>query len=348
MAGATSQELSGLQKAAIVTVMLGPEQAAEAIVRCGLEEPEVERLAAEVARLKGVDEETRRAVLEEFAQLVAAGGEGMEGTAAAHELLRRALGAKKAEQAISRVRQRRRPGRPFVSLAQLETVQLVEVLREEQPQAIAVVLGYLPRRKAGDVLSGLPEEVRMQAVMRVAKRGDPSGEALRQMESALGRKAAGLGTEEKHGDENEASATSGPRALVEILNHADLSVENAVLEALAERDPELGEQVRESMFVFEDLPRLDPKALQTALRQVESSDLAMALKGASAELKKVVFENLSENAAAGLKEDLESLGPVRRRDVYAAQEKVVMAIRALADEGKIRIRQEEEEEDMIS
>ncbi len=136
---------------------------------------------------------------------------------------------------------------------------------------------------------------------------------------------------------------------METLNYADLSVETAVLEALAKRDPELGEQVRESMFIFEDLPRLDPRTLQMLLRQVEASDLALALKGASDEIKKVIFENLSENAAAGLKDDFESLGPVRRRDVYEAQQNVVMRVRELADEGKISIRQEEEEEeDMIT
>ena len=332
----------------MLTLLLGPEKAAEAIAQCELEEPEVEKLAAEVARLKGVDAEVRRAVREEFARLAAAGDAEVEGLAAAQELLSRALGVQKAEQILTRVRGRK-SARPFAPLAPMDANRLLEVLRDEQPQAIAVVLRHLQRRKAGEVLSGLPEEVRMEVVMRVAKGGEPSGDALRQMESALTEKAAALGTDETQ-EEKEGTAASGPRALVEILNQADLGVENAVLEALGERDPELGEQVRESMFVFDDLPRLDARALQIVLRQVEATDLAMALKGASDEIKKVVFENVSENAAQGLRDDLEALGPVRRRDVYAAQQKVVMQIRALADEGKIMIRQEEEdeEEDLIT
>ncbi len=343
----TSKDLSGLRKAAVLAVVLGPEKAAEAIARCELEEPEVERLAAEVARMKGVDEGLRRTVVQEFAKL-SAGGEAVEGLEAAHDLLRHTLGSKKADQVMSRVRQKR-SARPFSSLAHLDATQLLEVLRDEGPQVLAVVLGHLPRKKAGQVLSGLPEEARIEVVMRLAKGGEPFAEALRKTEEVLVGRASGLGTDQKSDEEMEGATTSGPRAVVETLNHADLSVETAVLEALVERDPELGEQVRESMFIFEDLPRLDPRTLQMVLRQVEASDLSLAMKGASDEIKKVVFENLSENAAAGLKEDLESLGPTRRRDVYEAQQKVVMRVRELADEGKISIRQEEEEEEeMIS
>ncbi len=343
----TSKDLSGLRKAAVLAVVLGPEKAAEAIARCELEEPEVERLAAEVARMKGVDEGLRRTVVQEFAKL-SAGGEAVEGLEAAHDLLRHTLGSKKADQVMSRVRQKR-SARPFSSLAHLDATQLLEVLRDEGPQVLAVVLGHLPRKKAGQVLSGLPEEARIEVVMRLAKGGEPFAEALRKTEEVLAGRASGLGTDQKSDEEMEGATTSGPRAVVETLNHADLSVETAVLEALVERDPELGEQVRESMFIFEDLPRLDPRTLQMVLRQVEVSDLSLAMKGASDEIKKVVFENLSENAAAGLKEDLESLGPTRRRDVYEAQQKVVMRVRELADEGKISIRQEEEEEEeMIS
>ena len=147
----TSKDLSGLRKAAVLAVVLGPEKAAEAIARCELEEPEVERLAAEVARMKGVDEGLRRSVVQEFAKL-SAGGEAVEGLEAAHDLLRHTLGSKKADQVMSRVRQKR-SARPFSSLAHLDATQLLEVLRDEGPQVLAVVLGHLPRKKAGQVLS---------------------------------------------------------------------------------------------------------------------------------------------------------------------------------------------------
>jgi len=344
MADETQSEMSGLRKAAVLTMMLGPEKAAEAVARCGLGESEVARLAAELARIGQMDDGTRQAVVEEFTHLAGGQGPGLGGLATARELLRRTLGPEKAEEIIVQVRPRR-AGRPFSSLAELPTAQLVAALRAEQPRATAVVLRHLPRKKAGEVLSGLPEEIRLEAVMGVVKGGEPLREALRQMESALGRKAMGLGGGAGNEEEREESAAAGPRTLVEILNQADLSVESAVLEALAERDPKLGEQVRQSMFVFDDLARLEPRAVQLAVREVEPSDLAMALKGAPEDIKAAVFENLSENAAAGLKEDLESLGPVRRRDVLAAQEKLVMGVRSLVEEGKVNIRREEEEED---
>jgi flagellar motor switch protein FliG len=343
----TRREMSRLRKAAVLTLMLGPMKAAEAIEKSGLEESQVERLAAEVARLERVDEEMRQAVSRDMEAAAAAAASEAGGVAAAEQLLRQTLGSEKAAEIMPWVRPRR-TARPFASLMQVETSQLLQVLRDEQPAAIAVGLRYLPRKRAGEVLSGLPEEVRMEVVMGLVKGGEPYAEALRQMESALMRKVAGLGMREEGEQEREESARAGPRTLVEILTQSDLTVENAVLEALAERDPELGEQVRESMFVFDDLPRLETKAVQVAVREVEASDLAMALKGAPEELRDVVFENLSENAAAGLKEDLESLGPVRKSDVYAAREKVVTAVRSLAEEGRIRIRPEEEEqEEMI-
>lgn len=347
MAAEIGKELSGLRKAAVLTLILGPEKAAEAIAKCELEESEVERLAAEVARLKGVDGPTRQAVVQEFARAAAGGGGGAEGMQAAHEILRSALGPERADQIIARVRESC-AARPFSVLVQLESEQLLELLRHEHPQAVAVVLGHLPRRKAGEVLSGLPDAIRMEVVMRLAKGGEAFGEALRRMDAALTRRARSLGGDTRLAEETEKTTTSGPRALVETLNYADLSVETAVLEALAERDPKLGEQVRESMFIFEDLSRLDERTLQTVLRQVEPSDLAVALKGASDEISQPVFDNLSENAAAGLKEDLESLGPVRRREVYEAQQKVVMRVRELAEDGAISIRQEDKDEDVIA
>lgn len=347
MSGDVERGMSGVRKAAVLTLMLGPEKAAEAIEKSDLEESQVERLAAEVARLDRVDEEMRRAVGREMEAAAAAEASEVAGVAAAEELLRRALGSEKAAEIIPWVRPRR-SARPFASLMQVETSQLLQVLRDEQPAAIAVVLRHLPRKKAGEVLSGLSEETRMEVVTGLVRGGEPYAEALRQMESALVRKAAGLGRQEEGEQEREESARAGPRTLVEILTQSDLTVENAVLEALAGHDQELWEQVRESMFVFDDLPRLEGKAVQIALREVEASDLAMALKGVSEEIRKVVFENLSENAAAGLKEDLESLGPVPKRDVYAAREKVVTAVRTLAEDGRIRIRPEEEEqEEMI-
>jgi flagellar motor switch protein FliG len=201
---------------------------------------------------------------------------------------------------------------------------------------VAIALRYLPRVRAAEVLAELSQESRIEVVMRFVKSDDPLPEAVETLGRALWEKAGASGNLEE-GPRTE-NAAGRARALVEMLNNADLAVEEAVLEGLVARDPELGEQVRESMFIFDDLPRLDPRALQLVLRSIEASDLTLALKGAPDEVKKAVSENLSENAAAALKEDLEAMGPVRRRDIYAAQQKVVTAVRTMAEEGHISIR----------
>jgi flagellar motor switch protein FliG len=339
-----SKPMSGVRKAAVLLLMLGSKRAAEMISLCDLQSPEVERLAMEMASLREVDEQTRQAVAREFSQQVSRASAVGGGPRFAEEVLVHLLGQEAAADVIRRAA-RPRSRRPFASLVSLAARQLSDVLREEHPQVTAVVLRYLPRKQAGEVLSALPDDLRIEVVMRLVKGGEPCPETLQRMELALADKATAVAGWEAG---EQAHSTAGPRALVEILNQADIAVENAVLESLAQRDPELGEQVRESMFIFDDLPRLDPRALQMVLREVDALDLAMALKGAAEPIRKVIFENLSENAAAGLREDLQSLGPVRRRDVYAAQQKIVMAVRARVSEGKISIRQEREEEEMVA
>jgi flagellar motor switch protein FliG len=345
MPSAVEKHMSGLAKAAVLATVLGPEKTADAIEKSGLEEVQVERLATEVARMESVDDEAVRLVVGEVQRASVDDQASAVGLVAAEELLKRALGAEKAAEIMPWVRPRR-SAKLFASLAHADTLQLVRVLRDEQPLVIAVVLRHLPRRKAGEILSGLPEETRMGVVMRLVKPGgDPLRDALREMETALTRKMAVVRKGTAADEEEEDAAASGPRTLIEVLNNAELSVEKSVLGALGEQEPELAQRVRESMFIFDDLPRLESRALQTALRGVEASDLAMALKGSPDELKQVIYENLSENAAAGLKEDLESLGPVRRREVYAGQEKVVMAVRSLVEDGTIDLRAGTGEED---
>jgi len=344
MASDIGKPLTGLRKAAILMAVLGSRRAGEMISRCALDQPELERLAVEMARLSEVDQPTREAVAREFTQLVGSPGSSTGGPRFAEEVLTQVVGQAAASDMVRRAG-RRRGARPFASFADLSAKQLLDILRDESPQATAVVLRYLPRKQAGEVLSGLPEETRPEVVMGLLKGGEPCPEALQRMEGALAQRAASLGGWEAA---ERAETTGGPRTLVEVLNQADIAVETSVLESLAQRDPELAAQVRESMFIFEDLPRLDPRAIQTVLREVEPADLAMAMKGASEAIKKIVSENLSENAAAGLREDLESLGPVRKRDVHAGQQKVVMVVRARLSEGKISLRQEEEAEEMIA
>jgi len=342
----TTVQLPGVKKAAILMVVLGAKKAADLVSRSGLSPGDIERLAAEIADIADVTPDIRGAVVAEFTRLLEGGEETVGGLAVARQTIALLLGPEKAADLLSRL-ESRGSETPFLSLAGLGSKQLTALLSDEQPQVMAVALRYLPRIKAAEVLAGLPEDARIDVVMRFVKSGDPLPEAVHMLGDALWRKAATAG------GWNEAAANkgavTGARALVEVLNNADLVVENSVLEALASRDPELGEQVRQSMFVFEDLPRLDPRALQLVLRSAEMADLTTALKGAPEEIRRVVFENLSENAAASLKEDLESMGPVRRRDVLAAQQKIVTAVRALGEEGKISVRVlEQQAEEMVA
>lgn len=344
MSSGPAEQMSGVRKAAVLAALLGPEKTADLLSRSGVDRERIEAVAAEVAMLSRVDEQARKAVRSEFVRLAKAQGAGLAGRRAAAEILARTLGPEAADEVLRRLNARR-PSPPFSSLAGLSPAQIVHALRGEQPRAIAVVLRHLPRALAGAVLSALAGDVRDDVVMCLARGDGPLHDALTEMEKALQRRV--IGPTDEAGSGAELAAAPGPRTLVEILSHADLSVENMVLEGLAQRDPELGEKVRESMFIFDDLPRLDPRALQLALREVDAADLALALKGAREEVRQAVFANLSENAAAGLREDLEGLGPVRRRDVYAAQQKIVLAVRALADAGKINIRQQGEEAEEI-
>jgi len=327
-------------------VVLGAKKAADLISRSGLSPADIERLAVEIADIADVTPDIRSAVVGEFARLLESGDEVVSGLAMARQMIASLLGPEKAADVLSRL-ESHGSETPFLSLAGLGSKQLTALLSDEQPQVTAVALRYLPRAKAAEVLAGLSDEARIDVVMRFVKSNDPLPEAVRMLGDALWHKAGAAGG----WDETAATkgATTGARALVEVLNNADLVVENSVLGALAERDPELGEQVRQSMFVFEDLPRLDPRALQLVLRSAEMADLTIALKGATEEIRRVVFENLSENTVASLKEDLEAMGPVRRRDVLAAQQRIVTAVRALGEEGKISVRvSEQQAEEMVA
>jgi flagellar motor switch protein FliG len=340
MPNGAPKEMTGLRKAATLMVMLGPQKAADVLSACRFPRAETERLAAEMAQVQRVDEATRIALGEQLKQIWTAGHSlGGGGLRFAEDVLSRAYGADAAADIVERVGPRG-PAGLLSHLANLGTPQLLEALRGEQPQAIAILLRYLPRQKAGEILSGLSDDLRVEVVMRLVRAKEPSTEALKRIENSLREKAMTAAASDPG---TTQSKTAGARALAEILNQADPGVETSLLEALTQRDEELGKQVRESMFVFEDLVHLEPRQLQIILREVESSDLSLALKGAPEEIKNAVTQNLSENAAAALKEDLEAMGPVRRRDIYAARQRILSVLRTLSDDGKINLRQDEEE-----
>jgi len=333
-------ELAPIRKAAVLLAVIGEEKAAKVLARSGLRNSELAGLAGEIARLGEVDPALRQRVLDEFLHLAEAAGAAAGGRRLAEQILTQAFGAEVAAHIVEAGGEAAGP-----RLQDVPAKQLLVLLDGESPRLVAVLLRCLPRKLSGEILSGLSEEVRIEVVLHIAKAGEPSAEAVRRLQDFVAEKAGAISAWD---DRQPAAAVGGPRAVVEILNNADLSVENAVLEALAERDPELGEEVRESMFIFDDLPKLEQKALQVVLREIDPTDLALALKGAGDPLKEVVFRNISSTAAEALKEDLDALGPVRRRDIYAAQERIVMTVRDRAGRGDINIRQEAETDEMVA
>jgi flagellar motor switch protein FliG len=335
-------EMTGLRKAAVLLLMLGTKNAADVLARCNLRMSDLERLAGEVAGLRDVPAPVRKAVADEFTGLSNTGFIEARGADFAKELLSLVLGDEKGATMLSRFEAREATA-PFIALGDMPVKDLVEVVKDEQPQVISIVLRHLPRKAGAELLSGLTEEQRTQVVLSFVKGGDPTADATKVVGQALLQKASTIGGWD--GKPKPEEAVAGPRALVEILNNADLEVEKSVLDSLSAIDPELGNEVRESMFVFEDLPHLDPRALQLVLREVDPSDLTLSIKGTTEDVRKIIFDNLSENAAAGVKEDLETLGPVRRRDIMKAHQNVVNVVRKMAEEGKVNIRNTTEETD---
>jgi len=330
--------LTGRQKAAILLVSLGPELSAPILKK--LSENEIEDITLEIAALEKVPPEIREEVINEFyhmavAQLYIAQG----GVEYAKQLLEKALGPHKAQEIISKLSASLEVT-PFESLRRADPLQILNFIQNEHPQTIALVLSYLKPEQSAAILGNLPEGVRGEVAMRLALMDRASPEVVREIESILERKISTfLG--------QDLTRVAGKQKLIEILNKSDRGTEKSILEAIEEKDPDLAEQIRSEMFVFEDIALLDDRAIQLVLRQVDNKDLALALKGASEEVREKIFKNMSQRAAQMLKEDMEYMGPVRARLVNEAQQKIVNIVRRLEEAGEIVIARGGEEEIIV-
>jgi len=323
------RSLTGRQKAAILLVSLGPDLAAQILKR--LTDEEIEDITLEIATLEKVPPELREEVIGEFYHLALAQQYiSQGGVDYARQLLERALGPHRAQEIISRLSATLEIT-PFESLRRADPLQLVNFIQSEHPQTIALILSYLRPEQAAVVLGNLPESVRGEVAMRVALMDRTSPEIVKEIEAVLERKISNFLTTQ------DFTRVGGKKKLVEILNKSDRGTERSILEALEERDPELAEEIKSEMFVFEDIITLDDRAIQLVLRQVDMKDLALALKGASPELQDKIFHNVSQRAAQMIKEDMEYMGPVRARVVNEAQQKIVNTIRRLEEAGEIII-----------
>ena len=320
--------LNGVQKAAVLLITLGPERSADIFKH--LKEEEIEELTLEIANTRTVAPEVKEAVLDEFYQVclaqqyIAEGGIGY-----AKKLLDAALGNEKAQEVIAKLTASLQV-RPFEFVRKTDPSQLLNFIQDEHPQTIAMILSYLTSAQASMVLGALAPEKQADVARRIAMMDRTSPDVIKEVERVLERRLSSLVNQ-------DYTIVGGVDKIVEILNTVDRSTEKHIMESLEIEEPELADEIRKKMFVFEDILLLDDRAIQRVLRDVDNNDLAIALKNANEEVQGVIFKNLSKRLAAMIKEDMDFMGPVRMKDVEEAQQKIVGVIRRLEDAGEIVI-----------
>ncbi|NLY55137.1 MAG: flagellar motor switch protein FliG [Firmicutes bacterium] len=323
-----ARQLSGKMKAAILLVAFGPEIAAGIFKH--LNESEIETLTLEIANLRKVDSNLRDKVLEEFSQLYQAQEYiSQGGIDYAREILEKALGPRKAADIIEKLTETLQI-RPFDFARNTDPAQLINFIQNEHPQTISLVLSYLNPEQAAVILSALDPEKQVDVARRIAIMDRTSPEVLTELENLLEKKISTYMTQ-------GYLTAGGIGTVVDILNRVDRGTEKTILETLSEEDPDLAEEIKRRMFVFEDIILLDDRAIQQVLREVDSKDLALALKTASEEVANRIYKNMSKRASEMLKEDIQFMGPVRLRDAEDAQQRIVNVIRKLEEAGEIII-----------
>jgi flagellar motor switch protein FliG len=321
--------MPGVRKAAVFLAQMTREEAGAILAQ--LRPREVESVTRELMRLGAVQPDDVDGVLEEFHDLMAAQRfVGRGGVEFAREVLAAGLGEDRAGDILSRLNVVYTEV-PFASLRNADVRQLVTFLKDEHPQVIALVLAHLSAAQSAEVLSVFPPDQQAEVAHRIATMDRTSPEMVRLVEEELQRR---MGSILAHQD---LSTVGGVETLVEIINRSPRPTERSILEWLDGADPELAEQVRSQMFVFEDIVTIDDRSLQLVLREVEANDLATALKGVRPDVRDKIQRNLSERAAENLAEEIELLGPVRTRTVEEAQAKVVAVVRTLEEQGVLTI-----------
>lgn len=335
MAVSKKTQLTGRQKAAIFLVSLGSDLSAEIFKH--LREDEIEQLTFEIARLDKVEPDDKDVVLQEFQEMMMA-QDFIEngGIDYARDVLERALGTQKAIDIVNRLTSSLQV-RPFDFIRRTDPSHLLNFIQGEHPQTIALILAYLDPQKSAQILSGLSHQVQADVARRIAQMDRTSPDVLREVERVLERKLSTLASE-------DFTSAGGIDSIVEVLNNVDRGTEKIIIEALEEEDPELAEEIKKRMFVFEDIVLLDDRSIQKVLREVDTQDLAKALKGVDTEVQEKIFRNMSKRAASLLREDMDFMGPIRLRDVEESQQKIVNIIRKLEDAGDIIVARAGEEE----
>ena len=328
MARFGDEKLTGLQKSAVLLITLGPEKSASIFKH--LKEEEIEELTLEIANTRSITPQIKDEVINEFYQVclaqqyIAEGGIGY-----AKELLEKALGTEKALDVIGKLTASLQV-KPFEFIRKTEPSQLLNFIMDEHPQTIALILAYLSPQQASIIIASLPQERQADVAKRVAMMDRTSPDVIKEVEKILESKLASLVNQ-------DYTIIGGVDHVVEILNAVDRGTEKHIMETLEIEEPELADEIRKKMFVFEDILLLDDRAIQRVLHDVDNNDLALALKGSNEQVQNAIFNNLSKRLAAMIKEDMEFMGPVRMKDVEEAQQKIVNIIRKLEDSAEIVI-----------
>ncbi len=325
---ARTRELSGRQKAAILLITLGPEYSAE--VYKNLNEDEIEQLTFEIANMHRIDNDDKGKVMEEFHQMaIAQEYISHGGIEYAKDILDKAYGQQKALEVINRLSATLQI-RPFDFARKSDATQILNFIQNEHSQTIALILSYLQPEQASLILSSLPQEKQADVARRIALMGSSSPEMISQVEQVLEQKLSST-------FQQDYTSAGGIESIVQILNGVDRGTERTILDTLEIDDPELAEEIKKRMFVFEDIVTLDARSIQRVIRDVENSDLQLALKVASEDVREVIYKNMSTRMVETFKEEMEYMGPVRLRDVEESQTKIVSTIRRLEETGDIII-----------
>ena len=322
-------KLKGIKKAAILLIALGSELSSQVLKR-EFSETEIEQLTMEISKLNHVPAETTIAVLDEFMELQQAREYLLHGGISyARELLEKAVGSQRALEILDKLTSNVE-SIPFGMLRDTDPKQLLNFIRDEHPQTIALILAHLSSQQAAAILEDLPPGLQSEISRRIAGIDRLAPDIVKRVESVLENKLLSVGQEGR-------MAVGGVQSLVNILNKVGRGAEKVILEGLEEGDPVLAEKVKMRLFIFEDIRILSDNDIQRVLREVETRDLALAMRGANEEVHGRIYKNMSRRAADMLREEIEIMGPVRLRDVEQAQQKTVAVIRRLDEAGEIII-----------
>jgi flagellar motor switch protein FliG len=335
---ANAGELTGRRKAAVMLIALGPEKAASILQH--MDDFEVQQISQEMAALRTVPPETTQAVFDELVERVTSSeSSGLGGEDFTRDVLERRFGVARAKEILDEVTGNG-THRPFEFLRSTPPEQVAQFLQEEAPQTVAIVIASLPTSVAARVLAELPKEIQAEIAMRIATMSETNPLVVRDLEIAIKDKLSVI-------LDQELTAAGGVQSLAEILNQAGRSTERHVLQAMAESDLSLAEEVRQRIFTFDDIVTLSDRDIQILLRDVDQKDLAIAMRGVDENIQDKILGNLSERGAQMLREDMEVMPPQRKNVVDEAQSKIVRAARTLDDAGTISIRSQTDEDEII-